>query len=187
MKGTNVFKEYYLDNAKTKDALDGDGWYHTGDIGSFDKCGRLKILGRLQSMFKIPQGEFIIPEKIENIYLRCPLINQIFVYGNIFNKSLVAIVVPEEKAVEIWCQKNNFNFNLKEICKNLHFKNALIQFMNGTGKEGNLKSLEQIKDIYVHDELFSVENKLLTNNMQSNRYELTEFFKAHIKEMYLNL
>lgn len=81
VKGANVFKGYLKDPAKTAEALDKDGWLHTGDIGKWLPNGTLKIIDRKKHIFKLAQGEYIAPEKIENIYLRSEAVAQVFVHG----------------------------------------------------------------------------------------------------------
>ena len=141
----------------------------------------------MKHIFKLSQGEYIAPEKLETVYGRCPLISQIFVYGNSLKNSSIAIVVPEEKAIEMWCMKNSLPFNFKDMCKSPQLKSILMQMMQDIGKESKLNNLERVKDIYVHDELFSVENNLLTVTMKSKRHELAKYFTTQIDQLYTNL
>lgn len=81
VKGTNVFSGYYKDPEKTQEVIDQEGWHHTGDIGMWMPNGTLKIIDRRKHIFKLSQGEYIVPEKIENIYSRSQYVHQVFVYG----------------------------------------------------------------------------------------------------------
>lgn len=81
VKGTNVFRGYYKDPERTAEAIDEYGWHHTGDVGMWLPNGTLKIIDRRKHIFKLSQGEYIVPEKIEVIYVKCQYVLQCFVYG----------------------------------------------------------------------------------------------------------
>lgn len=72
---------YFKDPDRTQETLDEEGWHHTGDIGMWLDNGTLKIIDRRKHIFKLSQGEYIVPEKIENIYIRSQYIEQVYVYG----------------------------------------------------------------------------------------------------------
>ena len=75
--------------------------YLTGDIGSWTESGCLKIVDRKKHIFKLAQGEYVTPEKIEQVYVRMPLIQQIFVDGISTQRYLIAVVVPDEQVGKI--------------------------------------------------------------------------------------
>jgi long-chain acyl-CoA synthetase len=151
-------------------------------------AGRLKIVDRVKHIFKLSQGEYIAPEKIENIYLRCSLVAQVFIYGNSFKSCIVGIIVPDEVALLIWSKKNEIQSkSFHELCRNRLVKQKILADLLQTGKENGLNSLEQVKDVYLHHELFTMENNLLTANQKSKRYELQKYFQMQIDEMYKNL
>eukprot|EP00494_Astrolonche_serrata_P031192 UN31461 len=98
-RGPNVFKGYWKMPEKTAETIDEDGWLHSGDIGTWTIDGNLKIIDRKKNIFKLSQGEYVAPEKIENIYIQSKWCAQAFVYGNSLETALVAIVVPDEEVL----------------------------------------------------------------------------------------
>jgi long-chain acyl-CoA synthetase len=187
VKGSNIFKGYFKDEEKTRAALDDDGWYHTGDIGSFNDNGTLSIVDRVKNIFKLQQGEYISPEKIENIYIRCKYLAQIYVHGNSFKSTLVAIVVPEQTTLYEFAKEKGLECDMSSLCKNKEIKDTIMKELQLLGKKGDLKGFETVRDIYLHDDLFSLENGLLTPTMKSKRNELSKYFEKQINDMYKNL
>ncbi|KGL98654.1 Long-chain-fatty-acid--CoA ligase 1 [Charadrius vociferus] len=186
VKGPNVFRGYLKDPEKTAEALDKDGWLHTGDIGKWLPNGTLKIIDRKKHIFKLAQGEYIAPEKIENVYLRCEALAQVFVHGESLQAFLVAIVVPDPETLRNWAKKKGFEGSYEELCKNKDLKKHILEDMLRIGKESGLKSFEQVKDIFMHTEMFSIENGLLTPTLKAKRPELRKYFQSQIDELYAN-
>ncbi|KAM4747668.1 long-chain-fatty-acid--CoA ligase 6 isoform 2-T4 [Rhinophrynus dorsalis] len=187
VKGPNVFKGYLKDKVKTAEALDKDGWLYTGDIGKWQSNGTLKIIDRKKHIFKLAQGEYIAPEKIENIYIRSEPVSQIYVHGDSLQAFLVGIVVPDVEVMPAWARKKGFEGSFTELCNDLEVKKAIMDDMVRLGKESGLHSFEQVKAIHIHTEMFSVQNGLLTPTLKAKRPELRDFFKQQIEELYSSI
>uniref|UniRef100_A0A8B9G7R1 Long-chain-fatty-acid--CoA ligase n=1 Tax=Amazona collaria TaxID=241587 RepID=A0A8B9G7R1_9PSIT len=184
VKGPNVFKGYLKDEEKTAEALDQEGWLHTGDIGKWLPNGTLKIIDRKKHIFKLAQGEYIAPEKIENIYIRSDPVAQIYVHGDSLQAFLVGIVVPDSEVMPGWAKKRGFDGSYAELCRNKALQQAIMEDMVRLGKESGLHSFEQVKAIYIHSDMFSVQNGLLTPTLKAKRPELRAYFKKQIEELY---
>ncbi|XP_075313047.1 long-chain-fatty-acid--CoA ligase 5 isoform X2 [Odontesthes bonariensis] len=187
IKGKNVFKGYLKDPERTAEALDKDGWLHTGDIGKWLPSGVLRIVDRKKNIFKLAQGEYIAPEKIENVYIRSELVAQVFVHGDSLQACLIAIVVPDPDVLPGLSKKLGCQGSIEELCKKTEIKKAIISDMTKLGKEAGLKSFEQVKDVHLHPELFTIENGLLTPTLKAKRAELKVLFQQQIDKLYASL
>ncbi|KFP84620.1 PREDICTED: long-chain-fatty-acid--CoA ligase 5 [Apaloderma vittatum] len=187
IKGPNVFKGYLKDPEKTAEAIDEDGWLHTGDIGKWLPNGTLKIIDRKKNIFKLAQGEYIAPEKIENVYIRSAPVAQVFVHGESLRSFLIGIVVPDPETLPEFAAKLGVKGSYEDMCKNPAVKKAILEDMIRLGKEAGLKSFEQVKDLYIHTEMFSVENGLLTPTLKAKRAELVKLFQQQIEALYSSM
>uniref|UniRef100_A0A671R9W2 Arachidonate--CoA ligase n=1 Tax=Sinocyclocheilus anshuiensis TaxID=1608454 RepID=A0A671R9W2_9TELE len=187
VKGSNVFQGYLKDPERTSEAIDKDGWLHTGDVGKWLPNGTLKIIDRKKHIFKLAQGEYIAPEKIENIYIRSDPVAQVFVHGDSLQACLVGIVVPDPDFLPGWVKKRGIEGSYTEMCKSKELKNAILEDIIRLGKEAGLKSFEQVRDIALHMEMFSVQNGLLTPTLKAKRTELRNHFREQIDQLYAKI
>ncbi|KPP59224.1 Long-chain-fatty-acid--CoA ligase 1-like, partial [Scleropages formosus] len=187
VKGPNVFQGYLKDPEKTAEAMDKDGWLHTGDIGKWLPNGTLKIVDRKKHIFKLAQGEYIAPEKIENIYIRSDPVAQAFIHGDSLQACLVGIIVPDPEILPSWSKRRGLEGSYAELCRSKELKDAILEDILRLGKEAGLKSFEQVKDIALHAEMFSVQNGLLTPTMKAKRADLRSHFREQIDELYAKI
>ncbi|CAH2984047.1 unnamed protein product [Chilo suppressalis] len=184
VQGANVFKGYFKEPDKTHEVIDQDGWHHTGDVGKWLPNGTLKIIDRRKHIFKLSQGEYIVPEKIENIYIRSQYVEQVFVHGESLKSCVVAIVVPDVDVVKCWALENGIKGTFSSLCEDERVKKVIMDDMLQWGKTAGLKTFEQVKDVYLHPDPFSVQNGLLTPTLKAKRPEIRSYFKPQIEDMY---
>ncbi|XP_015775908.1 PREDICTED: long-chain-fatty-acid--CoA ligase 1-like [Acropora digitifera] len=185
--GPNVFKGYLYNEEKTKETIDEDGWLHSGDIGEWLPSGTLKVIDRKKNIFKLSQGEYIAPEKIENIYTQCSMVHQVFVHGDSKKSNLVAVVVPEPDPVQKWADENSVQGDISSLCDEEKLIKAILDQMVAEGKKEKLKSFEQVKAISLTPEMWTVENNLLTPTQKLKRPILKTMFAKTFEELYSTL
>lgn len=185
IRGKNVFKGYYKQPEKTREVVDEDGWFHTGDIGQWNPNGTLSIIDRKKNIFKLSQGEYVAPEYIESIYIKNKFIEQIFIYGDSLQSSLVAVIVPDREVLEEWAKSNNLgNTEFKVLCQDEKIINMISQDSVKTAKEFKLKGYEIARAIYLDSEPFSEVNGLLTPTFKPKRPQLKDFYQDKIEKLY---
>jgi len=101
-KGPNIMKGYYKEPGLTKESIDADGWFHTGDLGHIEPEGQLKITGRKKELFKTSFGKYISPQPIEDKFKESLFIDQIIVLGE-HQKFAGALIVPDFSFLRSYC------------------------------------------------------------------------------------
>jgi long-chain acyl-CoA synthetase len=179
VRGHGVCRGYLKDKAKTDETITEDGWLKTGDIATLDKFGRLSIVDRKKNIFKLAQGEYIAPEKLENIFLKSSFVAQVYVHGDSLQSELVGVVVPDQEYSISWAIANGVlpantvpppppvaNAPLHplvgKIVLSQKFKDAVMKDLNQIGKAEKLRGFEYLKAIHLTSELFTAESGLLT-------------------------
>lgn len=157
----------------------------SGDVGQINPNGSIRIIDRAKNIFKLSQGEYIAPEKLENVYVQSPFIQQIFVYGDSLQNYLVSIVVVEPATVKKWAADNNLDTeNLHLHLKDDKLEKAIVADMNKLAAENKLNSLEKIKQLHLTLDVFTQENDLLTPTMKIKRNIAKKIFEDEIANLY---
>ncbi|XP_075240863.1 long-chain-fatty-acid--CoA ligase 5-like isoform X2 [Convolutriloba macropyga] len=189
-RGTHCFSGYYKDEEKTRETIV-DGWVLSGDIGEWTSEGTLKIIDRKKHIFKLAQGEYVAPEKVEGIYAQCPLVAQIYVHGESLEYCCVGVCIPEESAFRSLAYQEGITdcnlLSFSELCQRPKLVKAMLTKLTEHATEKKLNSLEKIRAIYLHDELLTPECGLLTPTLKSKRAEMAKYFNKQIKQMYARL
>lgn len=170
VRGPTVFKEYYKNEAETKKAMTEDGWFKTGDICTVDEMGRFRIIDRRKNVLKLAQGEYISPERIENVYLgNLPWLAQGYVHGDSSQSNLVAIfgiqadmfagflskvLGKEMKATDLKA--------LEAAGQEPRVRKAVVKELGRVGKKAKFNSYEHVRAVRLLVEPFSIDNELLT-------------------------
>ncbi|KFM25131.1 Long chain acyl-CoA synthetase 7, peroxisomal [Auxenochlorella protothecoides] len=187
VRGPLRFKEYYKDPENTRETIDEEGWLHTGDIGTWLPGERLKIIDRKKNIFKLSQGEYVAPEKIENIYVRSPYVAQVFVHGDSLRSCIVGVVVPDPEVLLPWAKQRGLPQDLATLCEDEQVKAMIQKSLSEEARVAKLKGFEQVADIVLTPVPFSVETGTMTPTFKLKRPQLREAYAPALEAMYARL
>ncbi|KAF3328605.1 long chain acyl-CoA synthetase 4-like protein [Carex littledalei] len=183
IRGKTLFAGYYKREDLTKEVMV-NGWFHTGDIGEWQPDGCLKIIDRKKNIFKLSQGEYVAVENLESIYSLAPTIDMIWIYGNSFESYLVAVVNPNQEALEKWAQQNGEKGDYSDICANSRAKEYILEELAKVAKTNKLKGFEYIKAVHLDPLPFDMERDLLTPTFKKRRPQLLKYYQNIIADLY---
>lgn len=186
MKGPSIFSGYFMRPDKTEEAFDSEGWFMTGDVAKIFENGTIKIVDRSKNIFKLSQGEYIAPEKLENIFVLSPFIEQSFVYGDSLKNCIVAIVCADAKEVAKFAATLP-EAERKDVLENKDFKKLILDDMVKLAASHHCSSLEKPKKIHLVTDPFTVDNDLLTPTFKLKRNVAKITYKEQIDIMYEEL
>ena len=188
IKGLNVFKGYFLDKKNTEEVFDSDGWLRTGDIGRILPNNKgLKIIDRVKEIFKLSQGEYIAPSKLENAYLKSKYIVQICIHGNPLHSYLIAIIVPSKPEIEKFLKESGIakeGDNIESHFDNKQLTDEIIKDFDLIAKVNNFNSLEKVVKIIISKVEFNIMNDMVTPTMKLVRKKIEKYFEEEIKACY---
>jgi long-chain acyl-CoA synthetase len=181
-KGPNVMMGYYKDEAYTKEVIDAEGWFHTGDIGQWVDGDFLKITDRKKEIFKNSGGKYIAPQLIENKCKESIFIEQLLVVGE-NEKFAAALISPNFNYLHFWALKHKIHYRdntelLKQPEVIARFQREITQMNKG------FSSHEQIKKFRLVPEDWTSANGALSPTLKLKRKFLYEKYDALLKEMY---
>ena len=181
-RGHNVMMGYYKQPELTKEVIDEDGWFHTGDMGEFNQYNQLRITGRIKSLFKTSGGKYINPDVIEAKFCASKLVEQILVVGE-NQKFAGAIIIPSFSDLKEWCIENKVAYSSNsEMIKHPEILKLYAKEVNELNK--GLGETEKIKKHVLLADEWSIANGLLTPTLKVKRKLLIEKYKDVIEKMF---
>ena len=184
MKGRCNFQGYLKRPEVTAETIDTEGWLHSGDIGQWLPNGALKIIDRKKNIFKMVQGEYVAPEKVEQVYALSPWVDQAFVEGKSSESYCVGVFVLNREYLESWAGNNGFDATPERLVDEEAVGKALLEHLQRLGKERGLNGFEQVKKAALRLDPFTVDNGLLTPTLKLKRVNLRRHFAQLIEELY---
>ena len=182
IRGRGVMRGYHGLPEMTADALDGEGWLHTGDLGKIED-GFLSITGRKKDLLKTSQGKYVVPSELElKLKVACPSVSQVLVIGN--NRHFVsALISIDPESIRAWADTRGMTEKSYEELVRMPEVHSLVQECVTT-LNGQLASFESIKRFVVLPQDMTVESGDLTPSLKLKRQLVERKYQALIDELY---
>ena len=181
-RSPSVMKGYFKNEEATREAIDEEGWLHTGDIGVMDEDGYITITDRKKDLIVTSGGKNVAPQYIENRLIADKYISQVMVYGD-QRKYLTALVVPDFDALEIdWKAREGVSSSPNDLARDPKVYDFMMSRIQDKLKD--LARYEQIKKIALLDHEFSQEEDELTPTLKVRRKIITRKYFDLLDGLY---
>ena len=182
VKGPTVMKGYYNKPVETAEAIDADGWFHTGDCGEIAPTGELILTERLKDLFKTSNGKYIAPQVLETMLGQDKFIEQVAIIGD-GRKYVSALIVPAFEELKAYADKKHIEHRtIEDLVNNADIRKMIEDRINDYQK--GLASYEQIKRFVLLPKAFTMENGELTNTLKIKRAVINKRYRPLIDAMY---
>lgn len=181
-KGPHVMLGYYKEPGMTKEAIDEDGWFHTGDAGQIEPEGQIRITGRKKAIFKTSMGKYINPEMMENTFKESSFIDSIMVIGE-NQKFAAALIVPDFTYLKSYCAVKGIPYtnDAEMVADSTLRKRFQVEVDKYNARFG---SHEQIKKFELIGNEWTVDGGELTASMKMRRSFISEKYKNQVNKMF---
>jgi long-chain acyl-CoA synthetase len=181
-RGHNVMKGYYKAPDLTAEAIDKDGWFHTGDTGTFTEHGLLKITGRLKSIFKTSMGKYVNPFLLEEKMAQSHFIDSIMVVGE-NQKFCAALIAPDFMFLKNWAKLHDIKYTTnEEMIKHPRVRSRIGEEIKKYNAE--FGDTEKIKKFELVPDEWTVANGLLTPTLKIKREKVAARYKDEIEALF---
>ena len=182
MNGPSKMMGYYRDPKKTTEAIDSEGWFHTGDIGELQEHNILKITDRKKEIFKLSTGKYVAPQLIENIFKESAFIEQIMVVGE-GEKYAAAMICPSFEFLHNWCSKHKIQYrDNKDL---IQIPEIIKRYQEEVDKiNASLGRHRQVKKFELTCQEWLPETGELSPTIKVKRKYIKEKYKIKFDKMY---
>ena len=182
VRGPHIFREYFNDPAATREAIDAEGWLHTGDIGVLDEEGFLRITDRKKDIIVTSGGKNIAPQNVENLLKNDRCISQAFVYGD-RRKYLTALITLSPEELAAWAaQKGLEERDGEALARHPEVEKRIRESVEEVNR--GLASFEQVKKFVLLGKDFSQETGELTPTLKVRRKVVVEKYGRLLDALY---
>jgi len=182
VKGPNVMQGYYQDSTRTAEAIDSEGWFHTGDIGELDDKNILRITDRKKEIFKLSGGKYIAPQALENKLKESIFIEQCMVVGE-NEKYAAALLSPNFEFLHDWCAHHHVHY--RDNIELTEDPRVLARFQEEIDNiNEKLGQTETIKKFLLVCEEWTPDNGCLSPTLKVKRKHLKEKYKIKLDRLY---
>ena len=181
-KGANIMQGYYNKPAETREAIDAEGWFHTGDIGELDADGYLKITDRKKDLLKTAGGKYVAPQPIENTVRLNKFVASAVVLGD-QRKFPIILVVPNLEQLDRWAKERNLAYTSPaELIRLPDVKAKMEREVMGGLRD--LAKFEMPKKVVLIARDFTIESGELTPSLKVKRRQVEKNYKDLIDRVY---
>ena len=182
-RGPHVMKGYYKAPDKTREVLDDDGWFHTGDIGEFTDEGFLRITDRKKDLFKLSTGKYVMPQPLENRLGIESLVEHAVVVGA-GHKFCTALIFPDEEALRSFAR--SAGLDAEQPIDNLLAEQPVIDEYQQLVDQANqgMDHWSTIKSFVLIPDHLTIENGLLTPTLKVKRSKVCAAYEDEIAALY---
>ncbi len=182
VSGANVMLGYYNKPEATREVFTFDGWFKTGDIGTIDSDGFLKITDRKKELFKTSGGKYIAPAPIEQMILGSRFVSQVVLVGN-SREFPAALIVPNFEQLESYAKHKNFAIETPaEFCSDARIINLIERQIDELTKK--LSRYEKVKKFALLENELTVEGGELTPTLKIKRRVVSDKYRPVIEKIY---
>ncbi|KAH9598916.1 AMP-dependent synthetase/ligase [Trypanosoma melophagium] len=186
LRGPFLFKGYYKQDEITKECMDDEGWFHTGDVGSLAENGTVRIVGRVKALAKNSNGEYLALEVLEATYGQNDLCtpNGVCVLVHPGRSYIAAIAITTEDLTMQFAQKNHISGKFPEILDNPEFRQKVTESFQATARKAGRKSFEIVQNVRLLADEWTPENDVLTAAMKLKRRVIDVRYKDVIEDLF---
>ena len=181
-RGPHIMQGYFNKPSDTAEAIDADGWFHTGDIGEIDEEGFLAITDRKKNILVLSNGKNVAPQPIENQLKQSPYISEIMLLGD-QHKSVAALIVPSLDEIKEYAKEQQLETgDMAALLQTQEIQRLIRGEINQYSSD--LADFERVRMFTLMAEEFSEESGEMTPTLKLKRSVVMENHKAAIEQMY---
>jgi len=181
MRGRHIFLGYWGDEQTTREVLDDDGWFHTGDLGALDVDGFLSITGRKKDLIITAGGKNIAPSNLENDLRQSPFISEAVMYGDRRPYPVVLVTLDPETTLP-WAQTRGLPAGMAAVAADPQIHDLVQQELDRVNSR--YAQVEQVKRFAILDHDLSQEAGELTATLKVKRHVVYERYAGILDGLY---